>query len=150
MKRFVFRRPFALVLAAVVGLVAVAAPVRAVERPYASRGSAQFTADGFVGAGSATQLGLYAESGTIQLTPTGNPTVFNANATATYTAANGDQLRAVFTGQLDFASGAIVAQVTYAGGTGRFAGATGTAVLVGQLAPGGTSLEVVVKGTIDY
>ena len=120
------------------------------ERPYVSRGTAQFTPNGFVGAGTATYLGAYSEAGTIQLTPTADPAVFNANATATYTAANGDQLYAVFTGQLNGVTGVITATVTYTGGTGRFAGASGTATLSGQLLPGGGSIEVAVNGTIDY
>jgi hypothetical protein len=39
--------------------------------------------------------------------------------------------------------------VTYVGGTGRFVGATGVAILKGQFHPDG-SMEVTVKGTIDY
>ena len=88
---------------------------------------------------------LYEESGTIQLTPTANPAVFDANATSTYTAPNGDELHAVFTGQLNFETGVVTATVTYVGGTGRFANATGTATLSGQLLPGG-SLDVAVRG----
>ena len=68
---------------------------------------------------------------------------------STYTAANGDELNAVFTGKLNFATGVITATGTYVGGTGRFANATGTVTLSGQVFPDG-SLEVAVKGTIDY
>jgi hypothetical protein len=148
MNRFFSWRPFAFVLAAV-GVLAVAAPAQAGERPHVSGGTAQFTATGFVGAGTATHLGRYDEAGTIQLSPTADPAVFNATATSTYTAANGDQLHAVFTGQLNGVTGVITATVTYVGGTGRFASASGTATLSGQVLPDG-SLEVAVKGTIDY
>jgi hypothetical protein len=149
MKRFFSRRLFALVIAAV-GVLTLAAPARAVQRPYVSRGTAQFvSANAFVGAGTATYLGLYDEAGSIQLSPTADPAVFNAVASSTYTAANGDQLRAIFTGQLNGVTGVITATVTYVGGTGRFTNASGTATLSGQLLPGG-SLEVAVKGTIDY
>ena len=67
----------------------------------------------------------------------------------THTAANGDELHAVFTGQLNAVTGVITATVTYAGGTGRFANASGTAALSGQLLPGG-SIQVSVQGTIGY
>jgi len=149
MKRDVSRRLFALVLAAV-GVLALAVPAQAVERPYMSRGTAQFVnANDFVGTGNATHLGHYTEEGSVQFTPTSDPTVLQLNATSTYTAANGDQLRAVFTGQLNGVTGVITATVTYVGGTGRFANASGTANFSGQLLPGG-SIEVAVKGTIDY
>ena len=148
MNRFISRRPFHIALAAI-SFLALAAPARAVERPHVSRGTAQFTATGFVGVGNATHLGRYDEAGTIQLFPTADPAVFDAVATVTYTAANGDQLHAVFTGTLNGATGVITATGTYVGGTGRFAGATGTANLSGQLLPGG-ALEVAVLGTVDY
>jgi hypothetical protein len=147
MNRYFSQRLFALFLAAI-GAFTLAIPAQAVERPHVSRGTAQFTATGFVGAGNATHLGLYEEVGTIQLSPTADPTVFNVTATSTYTAANGDQLYAVFAGQLNFVTGIITATVTYVGGTGRFASASGTAMLSGQLIPGG--IVVAVDGTIDY
>ena len=71
------------------------------------------------------------------------------DAASTYTAPNGDQLRATFTGQLNSLTGVITATVTYVGGTGRFADATGAATLAGQLLPGG-SIQVAVDGTINY
>jgi hypothetical protein len=149
MNRFFSLRPMALVLSAV-SVLALAAPAQAVQRPYASRGTAHFVSpNDFVGAGTATHLGLYNEVGNVQFSPTADPAVLQLDATATYTAANGDKLYAVFTGHLNDVTGAITATVTYAGGTGRFANASGTATLAAQLFPGG-SLEVAVKGTIDY
>jgi hypothetical protein len=151
MNRFLSQRPFALFLAAVaVGLLALARPAHAAERPHISRGTAQFTSDTtFVGTGLATHLGAYTESGTIQLIPTANPAVFDANATSIYTAPNGDELHATFTGQLNFQTGVVTATVTYVGGTGRFANATGTATLSGQLLPGG-AIDVSVQGALNY
>ena len=153
MNRFFSQRPFALFLAAfagVVGLLALARPAQAADRPHVSQGTAQFTGPTtFVGAGLATHLGVYAEAGTIQLSPTADPVVFDANATSIYTAPNGDKLYATFTGQLNFATGVVTATVTYVGGTGRFASATGTATLSGQLLDGG-ALDVSVSGTINY
>jgi hypothetical protein len=149
MNRFFSRRLFALVLVAL-GVLAVSAPAQAKERPHISRGTAQFVnANDFVGAGKATHLGGYSEEGSAQFSPTADPTVFEIDAWATYTAANGDELYAVFSGYLDGLTGTITATVTYVGGTGRFTYASGTATLSGQLLPDG-SIEVAVKGTIDY
>lgn len=142
-------RRFTLSLA-VLGVLTLIAPVQAAKRAYQARGTAQFTGPNtFVGSGTATHLGRYDEVGTILLSPTSDPAVFNANATATYTAADGDKLYAIFSGQLNGVTGAITATVTYVGGTGRFASAGGTATLSGQQLPNGT-IEVAIKGTIDY
>ena len=149
MNRFISRRPFALVLAAV-GVLALSAPAQAEERPHVSRGTAQFVnANDFVGAGIATHLGRYDEVGSAQFSPTADPTVFVIDAWSIYTAANGDQLYAVFSGHLNGLTGTITATVTYVGGTGRFTDASGTATLSGQVLPGG-SIKVAIKGTIDY
>ena len=149
MNRFFSRRPFALVLAAV-GVLALSAPAQAEERPHVSRGTAQFVSPtDFVGEGHATHLGRYTEVGRVSFSPTADPTVLQIDAWATYTAANGDELYAVFTGHLNGLTGAITATVEYVGGTGRFADATGSANLTGQLLPGG-AVSVAVAGTIDY
>jgi hypothetical protein len=151
MNRFISKRPLAIILAALGVLALASAPARAAERPHASRGTAQFVnADGeFVGAGFATHLGLYDEEGGAEFTPTADPTVLRVDAWSTYTAADGDELYAVFSGHLNGLTGVITATVTYVGGTGRFAGASGTATLSGQLLPGG-EIEVAVKGTLSY
>ena len=149
MNRFFSRRLFALVFA-VLSVFALSAPAQAGERPHVSRGTAQFVnANDFVGAGTATHLGHYDEVGSAQFSPTADPTVFQVDAWAIYTAANGDQLYALFTGHLNGLTGAITATVTYVGGTGRFDDASGSATLLGQILPDGT-IAVAVKGTIDY
>ena len=149
MNRFISQRPFAFVLAALCILV-LAAPAQAADRPHVSRGTAQFVnANEFVGSGNATHLGAYDEVGHARFSPTDDPTVLQVDACSIYTAANGDQLYAVFTGHLNGVTGAVTATGRYVGGTGRFTHASGTATLSGQLLPGG-SLEVTVKGTIDY
>src|SRR4051812_45907303 len=111
MKRFFSQRPFALVLLAV-SVLALAQPAQAVERPYNARGTAQFTSPtDFVGSGNATFLGHYDEAGSVQFTPTTDPAVLQLNARSTYTAANGDQLYAVFAGHLNGVTGVITATV---------------------------------------
>jgi hypothetical protein len=148
MNRFLSNRPFALLLAAV-GVLALSAPAPAAERAYASRGTAHFVnANDFVGAGTATHLGLYEEEGNAVFSETDDPTVREVKATATYTAANGDKLFAEFVGELDLLTGVITATVTYVGGTGQFAHATGAATLSAQL--GADGIDVAVRGTIDY
>ena len=149
MNRFNFQGPFAFVLA-VFAVFALSAPTQAGERPHNSRGTAQFVnANDFVGTGKATHLGRYNEVGSAHFSPTADPTVFQIDAWSIYTAANGDQLFAVFTGNLNGLTGAITATATYVGGTGRFTDASGTAILTGQSLPGGT-LTVSVEGTINY
>ena len=149
MNRFVSRCPFALVLAAF-AVLALSASSQAEDRPHKSGGTAQFVnPNDFVGSGRATHLGRYTEVGSAQFSPTADPTVFRIDAWSVYTAANGDQLYAVFTGQLDGLTGAITATGTYVGGTGRFDDASGSATLSGQMLPGGT-ISVSVAGTIDY
>ena len=145
MPGFVSLHPAAILLVAVAVLVP---PDRASaeERPHSSRGTAQFvspTGD-FVGAGSATHLGLYEEVGNATISATGA-----IDGWATYKAANGDELYATIAGQLNGRTGAITATVTYVGGTGRFEDATGSATLLGQILPDGT-IAVAVEGTIDY
>src|SRR4051794_24353638 len=145
MNRFTSRRPFGLALAALVGVLALAAPAQAATRPHVSRGTAQFVNENdFIGTGTATHMGLYDETGSAHFTPTADPAVLRVDARSIYIAANGDQLHAVITGQLNVSTGAITATVTYVGGTGRFADVGGTASLSGQLLPGG-AIEVVVK-----
>ena len=149
MNRFFSQGPFALVLA-FLSVFALSAPTQAGERPHVSRGTAQFVnANDFVGVGKATHLGIYTERGRAQFSPTADPTLFRVDAQSIYTAANGDQLHAVFSGFLNGLTGAITATVTYVGGTGRFSEASGTANLSAQLFPGG-SIEVTVKGSINY
>src|SRR5215207_10605759 len=133
MKRFYSQRLFPLLLSAI-GVLTLVAPAQAVQRAYVSHGTAQFTGPNtFVGAGTATHLARYEEAGSVQFSDTADPAVSHLEASATYTAENGDQLFAIFTGQLNGPTGVITATVTYTGGTGRFAHATGTATLSGQL-----------------
>lgn len=131
-------------------LLTLAFPALAAVRAYSAKGTAQFTgATTFVGSGQATHLGRYSESGTVAFSPTSDPAVFHIDGTITYTAANGDELNATASGELNTKTGAITATLTYTGGTGRFDDAEGTSTLTGQLAEGG-SITVSVRGTIDY
>jgi hypothetical protein len=119
-------------------------------RPHQASGGAQFiSATQFIGAGHATHLGAYTEVGTVAFTPTNDPAVLRVDGANVYTAANGDQLYGSFTGELNGVTGAVTATITYAGGTGRFAGATGSSALTGQMLGGG-ALAVSVDGGLSY
>jgi hypothetical protein len=149
MSRYISLRPV-VVLVAAVGVLTLAARASAEERPHKSQGTAQFVSPtDFVGSGEATHLGRYTEVGSAQFTPTDDPAVLRIDARSVYTAANGDQLHATFTGHLNGLTGAITATATYEGGTGRFRDAGGSATLSGQMLPDGT-IVVAVEGTIDY
>ena len=86
---------------------------------------------------------------------TGPGTLTASNSTV-YTAANGDRLYSTFTGAgtID-ANGEIVfsGSETYAGGTGRFAGATGSSVLHGSASVAGPppfAGQFTFDGTLRY
>ena len=149
MNRFYSLRPVVVVLVAT-GMLMVGARASAEERPHKSGGTAQFVSpNDFVGSGEATHLGHYTEVGGAQFSPTAVAGVLRIDAWSIYTAANGDQLYATFTGQLDTMTGAITATGSYVGGTGRFDDAGGSATLSGQMLLDGT-ITVSVEGTIDY
>lgn len=78
------------------------------------------------GTGNATYLGRF----TVEIPHLVNFATAIGEGTFTFTAANGDQLTAHFTGAADTSTPifAIVEHATITGGTGRFANATGTFV----------------------
>jgi hypothetical protein len=137
------------IVCAVIALLAVPAHAAAT-RPYLASGSAQFISPTeFVGQGQATHLGRYSEAGTVVFSPTDNPAVLHVDGAIVYTAANGDELHAIVSGELNGQTGVVEATVTYVGGTGRFTSASGSSDLSGQLLAGG-ALSVEVEGAISY
>ena len=141
---------FARIVLAILTILAFSDRSSAAIRPYASAGAAQFISPTqFIGAGHATHLGSYSEAGTVAFSPTGDPAVLAVEGAITYTAADGSELWALVTGQLNGATGAVTATLTYIGGTGRFDHASGSSSLAGQVAPNG-SMQVAVSGTIGY
>jgi hypothetical protein len=141
-------------------------PVLAVERPFAlnGKGQASFIIDGsgnLIGAdvistSNATHLGLCTTVGRVNYTPANDPEHpgrFLSSGSGTITAANGDTLLIEFSGVLDPPEGATGIDkpvFRFVGGTGRFAGASGTApaVVVVNLATG--AFEITMVGNIDY
>jgi hypothetical protein len=143
--RIVYR----VLLAAVVSF-AVAATALAESRPHQWQGTGHFvSANDFVSEGQATHLGNFHEAAFLQFAPTDDPAVLQIEGIAILTGANGDELHEVFTGTLNLQTGAAALSITYVGGTGRFADASGTAILLGQLFPDG-HVEFAGEGILDY
>jgi hypothetical protein len=117
-------------------------------RRYSAHGTGHFiNANDFVGEGNATHLGNYSEVGNVSFTPVG--TVLHIEGWVVYTATIGDELRAVFEGELDPATGVVTATVTYVpGGTGRFLNVSGSSNLQGLV--DGPNISVTVRGNIDF
>jgi hypothetical protein len=149
--------PIALLLVALAGITALAIP-----RPFhlVEHGNVQvhpldvtgdtreLVADG---SGTATHLGfftLHREAVLEAQTPGG--VVFNAQGTATLTAANGDQLFTTFTGTVDFSTGHADLIYQWTGGTNgsRFENATGTTIWSVDVAVG--EYDSVAQGEIIF
>jgi hypothetical protein len=148
MQNRTFRTALAFVALAVAGWVT---PAAAEERPHKWSGTGRFvSATDFVAKGYATHLGNYDEAGSItSITPTDVPGVFAIEGWAIHTASNGDQLREVFAGRLNFLTGSVTVAIRFVGGTGRFADASGSGTVSAQILPDG-SIDVAGEGTIDY
>jgi len=134
-------------------------PVSAVERAFALNGSgvATLITDELgrpigaipTGSGTATHLGRWTVAGNVQYTPDENGVV-RSSGNATLTAANGDKLQVEIDGILDLNAGVDQGVFRFVGGTGRFAGATGSANFVVTLNPLTGGFELTVVGKIDY
>src|SRR5215210_6042561 len=125
---------------------------QAAERPFSLTGAGTVTTSGVVSAsGHATHLGLFTEAGQVNFVPDPNdPTRVLATGTATFTAANGDDLELLIDGSLDLTTGIATGVFTFVGGTGRFDDASGTGnfVIEQNLVTG--AFEVTAVGTINY
>jgi hypothetical protein len=138
MKRFVTFKSLILVFSLLLGIV----PVSASERPFASSGNgvAAFITDGagnVVGAnltlsGNGTHLGAFSGSGRIEFVPDANdPLIVYVPGEITYTASNGDRLPVIIeNGRMDLRTGIATGDMVFQHGTGRFAGASGSAAIV--------------------
>ncbi|HEX7331749.1 MAG TPA: hypothetical protein VF290_09625 [Pyrinomonadaceae bacterium] len=155
MKRFTKIHVLMLTLFLLLGTI----PVSAVERPFALSGSGVATLIldpsgnpiGAIptGSGTATHLGQWTTSGTVAYTPDSNG-VLHSSGSATLTAANGDKLNFTIDGILDPVAGVDQGVFTFAGGTGRFENATGSANFVVTLNPLTGGFELTVVGKINY
>ena len=137
MKRIVTFGSFILVFALLLATI----PVSAAERPFASSGNgvAAFIIDegNVVGAnltlsGNGTHLGLFTGSGKIFFVPDANdPNIVHVPGEVTYVASNGDRLPTIIeNGRMDLRTGIATGDMVFQHGTGRFAGASGSAAIV--------------------
>ena len=138
MKRFVAIRSLILVFSLLLGII----PVSASERPFASSGNgvAAFITDGagnVVGAnltlsGNGTHLGAFSGTGRIEFIPDADdPLIVHVPGEITYTASNGDRLPVIIeNGRMDLRTGIATGDMVFQSGTGRFAGASGSAAIV--------------------
>lgn len=103
-------------------------------------------------AGSATGTGTHLGRFTASFPHTVNFATRTGEGTWTFTAANGDTLTASFTGQAtpQGATTSIVEQATVTGGTGRFAGATGSFVVERTFDPAAGATWGSFSGTIAF
>jgi hypothetical protein len=127
---------FALVAASAVSLASSAVSAVAAETPFKGTVTAVETSQlvfpiasvNREGTGTATYLGKYTEHVTLQV----NVLTMSSTGAATFTAANGDTFSASVVGQATRIGPTVLSIVevyTITGGTGRFAGATGTFTL---------------------
>jgi hypothetical protein len=119
--------------------------------PFKGYGSGGFTdaSGGFFATGIATHLGAFTHYGTLALTPTDNPFVIAISGRTVYQAANGDLLYADTSATLNVLTGVGTGTDTWAGGTGRFANASGVVDFSAQLLPDG-SVSFSLLGNIAY
>jgi hypothetical protein len=98
--------------------------------------------------GNATQLGRF----TLQLPHVVNFATRSAEGTFTFTAANGDRLTGVFTGQADTTPPIFKLEErgTITGGTGRFAEASGTIAIHRLFDPAAGTTTGTIEGTLTF
>ncbi len=98
------------------------------------------------GTGNASHLGRFTVAADITL----NLATASGVGTVRYTAANGDVLTGTATGQAVIAAGiaTVTETVTVTGGTGRFAGATGTLTVVRHVVQATGAATGTIDGTI--
>ncbi len=156
MKRFLSIKLFALMLA----LLSATLPVAATERPFSLNGKGIANIDGsgpvpvgaIMGSGTATHLGLFTNTATINFIPdASDPTLVHPSGEGTFVAANGDKLNIVIEDALmSLVTGIGGGTFRIAGGTGRFANASGsmTAVVEQNFVTG--AYELTAVGKIDY
>ncbi|HEX9940911.1 MAG TPA: hypothetical protein VGG03_02745 [Thermoanaerobaculia bacterium] len=127
-------------------------PAEAVERPFHLSGAGTVIEGTIQATGRATHLGLFTETGTLAFAPDPNdPNRVLASGSATFTAANGDELNGVITdASLDLTTGIGTGVFSFTGGTGRFEDASGSATftVMQNLITG--AFEITADGRIDY
>lgn len=155
MKRITKTRALIITLFLLLGTI----PASAVERPFALNGAgvATLVTDGSghligaipTGSGTATHLGQWTVTGTVNYTPDNNG-VLHSSGDATITAANGDKLNIQIDGILDPVTATDQGLFHFVGGTGRFEGASGDANFLVSINPLTGGFQLTVLGKINY
>jgi hypothetical protein len=156
------------VLTLIAVLLVGSLPVMAIERPFALNGNglANFIFDGagnliaadVTSTSNATHLGLCTIVGRVNYTPANDPEHpgrLLSSGASIITAANGDTLNIEFNGVLDPPTPGSTTAIDkphfrFVGGTGRFAGASGTAEAVVVVNLRTRAFEITMVGDIDY
>jgi len=156
MKRFITIRSLMLTLVLLLGAI----PAVAHDRPFALNGTGvgEFITNEaglpiratVTGSGTATHLGLWTTTGTVNYGPPGEDGLIPSSGEATITAANGDTLKVVVQGKLNLGAGTDSGTFTFVGGTGRFADASGSADFVVTVNPLTGGFELTIVGRINY
>jgi hypothetical protein len=159
MKQSFGRFAIAALSAGVLCLIAEAALAKNPSRPFKGRSEGMITASElcpggelFSEEGNATHLGLYTATGCTFVVGAQSPTVLLIAGGGMVTAANGDQINIAFTGTIDIGGDPWVGEVvvSVAGGTGRFADASGQFDYVQLRQAGGPAYTATATGTIAY
>ena len=148
---------FALVAVSAVSLASSAVSAVAAETPFKGTVTAVETSQlvfpiasvNREGTGTATYLGKYTEHVTLQV----NVLTMSSTGAATFTAANGDTLSTSIVGQATRIGPTVLSIVevyTITGGTGRFAGATGTFTLESTVEQTTGVSTGTLNGAIDH
>jgi hypothetical protein len=158
MKHFINGRIFALVFTLLLGVL----PAAAVEHSFALNGSGApsriaiwgdgvLIEEGFNATGTATYLGLWSTSGTLRFDRIpDDPTHLLETGDAILISANGDKLDVVFEDALfEVATETSTGHLRLVGGTGRFAGASGTANFVATQSIANGTFQLTAVGSID-
>lgn len=169
MKRFIKIRSLMLTIVLLLGTLPVAAnnriqpddpqPDRPLAlKPFALSGSgvAAYIVDeagNVIGAttaasGTATHLGSWTATGSVRFNNDNG--VIRSSGAATIIAANGDKLEVEVEGVLDQATGMDQGTFHFVGGTGRFAGASGSAASVVTTNPLNSGFELTLVGKIRF
>lgn len=156
MKRFITIRSLMLTIVLLLGTI----PAAAVERPFALNGTGvgQFITNeaglpisaNVTGSGTATHLGLWTTTGTVNYGPPDENGLIPSSGEATIIAANGDTLNVVVQGILNLGAGTDTGTFTFVGGTGRFVGVSGSADFVVTVNPLTGGFELTMVGRINY
>ena len=154
MKRLTKIRTLMVMLFLLLGTI----PASAVERPFALSGSGVATlitdeSGNLIGAiatgsGTATHIGQWTVTGPVKYTLDNG--VIRSSGEATITASNGDKLHVQIDGILDPIAGVDQGVFYFVGGTGRFAGASGSANFIVAINPVTSGFDLTVVGKINY